>query len=115
VDRTGVGRRLDHDHVARVDEDAAEQVDHLLRAGRDHQLGRHGRAAEPRLHPRAQRLDQRAVPLGCAVLQDVAAQPREHLGPLGELGDREDRRVGQAAGERDHARPPDHRVELADR
>ena len=38
--RAGVGRRLGDDHVARVDQRLADEVDHLLAAGRDDHVRR---------------------------------------------------------------------------
>ena len=102
--RARVGRRLGDHHVARVDQRLRHQVDRLLAAGGDddvvevgvHALGRHHLAdallglGEALGRPVLERL-------GRALLRDPGHLRGEALG-------REGRRVGQAAGERDHLR-----------
>ena len=48
----GVGRRLGDDHVARVDQRLADEVDHLLAAGRDEHLVRVDASCPPPPSPR---------------------------------------------------------------
>ena len=105
-DRPGIGRRLADDDVAGIDQRLGDQVDRLLAArGDDHVVG----VGEHALG--AHHLD------GCSRL--VSAKPS--VGPYwsasaadswairvicgGERRRREGRRVGKAAGERDHLRP----------
>ena len=66
--RARVGGRLGDDHVAGVDQRLADEVDHLLAAGRDdHLAGVDARALGG--HHLDDALDRRRHPLGRAVLQ----------------------------------------------
>ena len=113
--RARVGRRLRHDHVARVDQRLADEVDHLLAAGR---------------HDHALRVDERALlaitstiaadrarhAFGRPVLQRARRRLRRHARhQLRVQLRREGARVGQPAGERDHVRALGQRHHLAHR
>ena len=70
-DRAGIGRQLDEDDVVRIEQHARDEVEPLLRAGRDEQpLERRGRAAVR--HDAGDRLEQRPVAARRAVLQHRA-------------------------------------------
>ena len=58
----GIGRALGDDHVARIDQRLADEVDHLLAAGRDEQLVRRRRPCPPRPSPRRCRPSARPCP-----------------------------------------------------
>jgi hypothetical protein len=100
-DRTRVGRRLSDDHVARVDQRLAHQVDDLLAAGGDEDVLRVDVGALGG-HDVADRVLGDRQALGRPVLQRGRCRGggyarhdrREVLG-------REGRRVGQAARQRD--------------
>ncbi len=111
--RSRIGRSLGDDHVARVDQGLADQVDHLLAARRDDHLAGIDRGALRR-HHLDDALHRRRHPLGRAILQ----RPRRGLrGDLGhqlrvQLG-REGARVRQTARQRDHVRALGQRHHLA--
>ena len=101
----GVGRALADHAIAGIEQHAREQVERLLAARGDEQVGRLGRRARV-AHARREPLAQVGEPLGRAVLQRLgAALARDALGQLDEQARRERRGPGEAAGERDHARP----------
>ena len=102
--RAEVARRLDHDRVAGVDQRGAHQRDALHPAAGDHQLAGVGPpplrrldAVEQVLAHAGQAGDRRVLHRHRRV---VAQQPR---GDRVELVRRERRRVGEAAGHRQHA------------
>jgi hypothetical protein len=113
--RAGVCRRLGDDHVAWVDQRLADEVDHLLAAGRDQHVrgvdlgllgGHHLRDA---LRNAAHALGRRVLQCPRAALRgDVAEDRGEALG-----GERA--RVGQPAGERNHLGPLGDRHEVPHR
>ncbi|GAA3120603.1 hypothetical protein GCM10020001_046040 [Nonomuraea salmonea] len=100
-----VGGTLCEHHVARVDEDAGDEVEGLLRPDGDDDVVRPG--VDPlQLHDLADLLAQVRVTLAGAVLQRDGAAPRDEVGD--ELADHvegEGRDVRHAAGERDHLGP----------
>ena len=94
-DRASVGRKLDEDHVVRIEEDPGNQVEPLLRSGGDEQpFGR--RVGAALLHDRGDALDERTIAACRSVLQHRAVTTGEKLtGDLPELrpGERVGRRI----------------------
>ena len=114
LQRAEVGRRLDGDRAAGVEQHLAHQVQPLLRAGGDEHARGVGAQALP-LQIGGDPLAQRRVALAGGVLQRVARLLAQHA--RAGLGHRLDRKgVGrrQAAGERDDARALGQLQDLAD-
>ena len=109
-----VGRPLGEDDVARVAEDAGDEVQRHLRADGDHHVVRVG--ADPlERHDLADLLAQRGNALRGAVLQRDLAVAGDELGDLaGEGVERQRGEVRHAAGERDHLGPARHREQRPD-
>src|SRR5581483_166677 len=110
LDRSEVGRRLDHHHVAAVEKRLADEGERLDAAARDQQLvvGR-PQALQP-LEPRGERVERSGKPARRRVLE------RTRLSGLGELvqqgGDplaRKRLRSGEPARERDDVRATEER------
>ena len=114
LQRAQVRRRLHRDAAARIDQHLADQVQPLLRAGRDQHLG--GRDLQALgLQLRRRPFAQRAETFARGVLQRLARGLRQH--PIGGGAQRLDRKtVGrrQPAGERDDAGPFGQLQDLAD-
>ena len=101
----GVGRPLGQDRVARVEHDAAQEVDRLLPAGRDDELAR-ARLGAALGHQRGQRVAELVDALGRPVLQRARpALGDDALGQLVQEVGREGARVRQAARQRDDLGP----------
>jgi hypothetical protein len=113
--RARVRRRLGEDHVAGVDQRLADEVDHLLAAGRDEHIGGVDLRVLRRHHLRdavgdaAQALRRRVLQCPRAVLGGDLAEDRGE--PFG--GERAG--VGQPAGQRDDLRPLRDRHEVPHR
>ena len=113
--RAGIGRRLGHDDVAGIEERAADEVDHLLAAGGDHQVvGLDHRAlGGHHLHDASADVLE---PVGRAVLERRGAGIDGHARhQRGEVLGREGRRVRQAGGQRDDLGPGGHGHHVAHR
>jgi hypothetical protein len=106
-----VGRRLDQHAAAGIGEHLGHQVQALLRAGGDQDLGRVDLPGQPLGH----HLDQRLEALAGGVLQRGLAVGLQHLlAGTRELADRKGLRRGQAAAEADDAGPFGDLQDLAD-
>ncbi len=115
LQRAEVGRRLDGDAAAGVDQHLADEVEPLLRAGRDQHLRRAHRDALAR-HLGGDPFAQRREAFARGVLQRLARRVAQH--PRRRLAHRLDRKGvgrGQAAGERDDPRQLGELQDLADR
>ena len=102
--RARVGRRLGDDHVAGVDQRLADEVDHLLAAGRDDHLGGVDRRALGR-HHLDDALDRRRHPLGRPVLQRARGRLGGDLGHQLRVQLRRERASCRAARRRARSRP----------
>ena len=112
-DRAGVGRRLGDDDVAGIDERLADEVDDLLAAGRDEDVGGVDLRAL-RGHHLDDRLAHAPEPLGGRVLQRLGRRlGGDAAHELGEQLRREARRVRLSAGQRDDVRALRDRHEIA--
>jgi hypothetical protein len=115
-DRTHVGRQLDENHVAGIDQHARDEIEPLLRAGRDEQILQRRRDPAVR-HDRADHVEQRAVTACRAVLEDAGLAAGQELpGDLGEFRPRKG--VGRRISRRerdDVAAAGQHRSHAADR
>ncbi len=113
--RPRIGGGLRHDHVARVDQRLAHEVDHLLAAGRDDHVRRIDRGALGG-HHLDDAIDRDRHSLGRAVLERSRGRLRRHLGHQLRVELRRERaRIGQATGERDHVGALGQRHHLAHR
>ena len=79
--RARVGGRLGDDHVARVDQRLAHQVDHLLAAGRDDHVGRVDRSCPRRPSPRRCSSTVTAIPSVGPYCSARAVESRGDLAP----------------------------------
>ena len=113
VQRSGVGGRLDDDHVARVDEHPRQHVHDLLGARGDHDLLGPDGASQRRGHALDQLVHERAIAFRGAVLQGDLAELAKGLGARGELLHGEDLGVRQPSREGDHPGLLDELEELA--
>ena len=114
LQRADVARRLAQDHVARVDEDAGDEVERLLRAGGDDDVVGVGADALQR-HDLDDLLAQRRVALRAGVLQRLrAVLGDQRRGLLADDVERERGQVRHAAGERDDLGPVRDREQRAD-
>jgi hypothetical protein len=115
LQRAEVGRRLDRDRAAGVDQHLADEVEPLLRAGRDENLRR--AHCEPLArHLGGDPLAQRREAFARRVLQRLArCVAQDALGRLTYGLDREGVCRGQAAGEREDARKLGQLQDLPDR
>ena len=99
VGAVGVGGRLHGDHVARVDEQLAGQIESLHPPGGDQELLGRGRRAVLTLEELEQRRAQTGLALCRAVVEHVGCVRVEYLlGDRGELGARH--RLGAGAAHR---------------
>ena len=114
--RARVGRRLGDDHVARVDERLADEVDHLLAAGRDEQLAFVDRHALGR-HHLGDAVRGAGEALGRPVLERSRARLLARRVAISDayVSGGKRRRVGQPAGERDHLGALGQRHQVAHR
>ena len=105
-----------HDHLAaRVDQGLAQQIQRLLAAGGDDQVGRGHALGAFADHELGQLLAQRVVALSGAVLQGRAGLLAQRLvHGLGQAGHVEQRGVWKAAGKADDARLAQQLEQLAD-
>ena len=102
-DRAEVGRRLDDDHVARVEVGLGDQLHAVDAAAGDHQLAGARRPALERGEPAGDVVADAGDSLGRRVLQrDGRIGGDQPLRDLGERLRRERLRRGEPAGERDH-------------
>ena len=113
LQRGRIGGRLDQHRVTRIDQRAHQQIESLLRTGRDHDPGRVGRDAAP-CAQQGQLLAQRLLAFGGTVLE----MGRCRHGPGGGLLQAlhvEQGRGRITAGQRDHAGQTQIGEQLADR
>ena len=103
VDRTEVGRALQQDNVARVQEDAGGEVQTLLRTGGDQNVVGVGMDVVLGEHALGNLLAQTGKALGGGILQRLATVLLEHrLGSCHHLLHGEELRGRQAAGKRNN-------------
>ena len=115
-DGARISRQLDEHNGSRIDEHARGQIERLLRARRhDHVI--RDRANPARAEDLRQRLDERAIAAGRAVLQHRGVRPVEHrLRDVTEFVPGEHLRRRKSRGERDQVRDAAaERTHLADR
>ncbi len=104
-DRARVGWQLDEHHVARIEQHARDEIESLLRAGRDEQL-LESDANLAAFEDGRDFLEQRTVSPGRSVLQNTAVLPTEQCrGDLAKLGPRKGVRRGISWSERDDVPP----------
>ena len=116
LQRAEVGRRLDRDAAAGVDQHLADEVEALLRAGRDQHLRRVDRAcpgapSRPATHSRSGAKPSLAA--YCSASRGVSRSTRAVASRIASTGKVSGRR--QAAGERDDAGQLGELQDLADR
>ncbi len=99
-----VGRELDQDDVARIDQHAPDEVEALLGTGGDDQVFEGAGDAAVLQGLGNQLFDERAIAAGGAVLEHVAVAPGQQLGgDRLEVVPREHLRRGVSRGKRDQA------------
>ena len=115
LDRAEVGRRLDDDHIAAVEEGLADQLERLDRAAREQELLLGRAAALQRFHAAGDRVERTGEPPRRRILERARLAGGGEL--LQERGDAlagKRRRIGEAARERDHVRHPEQREDRRD-
>ena len=109
LQRREIGRRLDRNRRPLVDEELADEIDALLRAGQDQNLARAGTRDRAPAAPR--RFAARNA--GSPSVGPYCSQLARHGADV-EAG-KAFPRAGKSTGKRDHAGPVDHRQDFADR